>query len=95
MTKFDIIILLYLSIISFVSVIVTIYDKLSAKKGRWRVPEKTLLSLSIFGGSVAMLFTMNLIRHKTKKAKFMVGIPLIIVLQCFIVYYIYKYGLTL
>ena len=95
MTKFDIIILLYLSIISFVSVIVTIYDKLRAKNGGWRVPEKTLLLLSFLGGSVVMLFTMNLIRHKTKKAKFMVGIPSIIVVQCFIGYYIYKYGLTL
>ncbi len=95
MTKFDIIILLYLSIISLISVIVTVFDKLSAKSHGWRVPEKTLLLLSFLGGSVVMLFTMNLIRHKTKKAKFMVGIPLIIVLQCFIVYYIYKYGLTL
>jgi len=89
------IILLYLAIVSLVSVIVTIFDKLRAKSGGWRVPEKTLLLLSFLGGSVAMLFTMNLIRHKTKKAKFMVGIPLIIVLQCFIAYYIYKYGLTL
>ena len=95
MTKFDMIILLYLAIVSLVSVIVTIFDKLRAKSGGWRVPEKTLLLLSFLGGSVAMLFTMNLIRHKTKKAKFMVGIPLIIVLQCFIAYYIYKYGLTL
>lgn len=46
-----------------------------------RVPEATLLVLSALGGSVAMLLTMLLIRHKTKKAKFMVGIPAIIVLQ--------------
>ena len=95
MTKFDMIILLYLAIISLIAVIVTVFDKLRAKNGGWRVPEKTLLFLSFLGGSIAMLFTMNLIRHKTKKAKFTVGIPLIIVLQCFIVYYIYKYGLTL
>ena len=95
MTKFDMIILLYLAIVSLVSVIVTIFDKLRAKNGGWRVPEKTLLFLSFFGGSIAMLFTMNLVHHKTNKPKFMIGIPLIIVLQCFIVYYIYKYGLTL
>lgn len=95
MTKFDMIILLYLAIVSLVSVIVTIFDKLRAKSGGWRVPEKTLLLLSFLGGSVAMLFIMNIVHHKTNKPKFMIGIPLIIVLQCFIAYYIYKYGLTL
>ncbi len=94
MTKFDIIILLYLAIVSLVSVIVTVFDKLRAKSHGWRVPEKTLLFLSIFGGSIAMLLTMNIVHHKTNKPKFMIGIPLIIVLQCLAVYFIYKYGLT-
>ena len=46
-----------------------------------RTPEKTLLILSALGGSVAMLITMLLIRHKTKHVKFMLGIPIIIILQ--------------
>lgn len=54
----------------------------SNKNGpKLRIPEATLLLISALGGSVAMLLTMLSIRHKTKKAKFMVGIPLIIVLQ--------------
>ena len=58
----------------------------SNKKGpRLRVPEGRLLLLSALGGSVAMLLTMLLIRHKTKKKKFMVGIPAIIVLQIAVV----------
>lgn len=95
MTNFDVIILVYLAFISLVSVIVAVFDKLSAKNGGWRIPEKTLLFLSFLGGSIAMLFTMNLIHHKTNKPKFMIGIPLIIVLQCVAGYFIYKYGLTL
>ena len=47
-----------------------------------RVPEKNLLIISALGGSVAMLITMHAIRHKTQHAKFMVGIPAIIVAQC-------------
>lgn len=47
-----------------------------------RVPEKTLLIISALGGSIAMLITMRAIRHKTQHAKFMVGIPVIILLQC-------------
>ena len=77
------VILAYLAIISLISIIVCIYDKKISKKNRveLRIPEKTLISLSAFGGSVAMLVTMLIIRHKTKHVKFMLGIPLIILLQ--------------
>ena len=73
----------YFALISAVSVIVCAYDKIISKKNRveLRVPEKRLLLLSALGGSVAMLATMLLIRHKTKHLKFMLGIPLIIILQ--------------
>lgn len=72
----------YLAVISLVAVIVTVYDKSVSKiAGHRRVPEKTLLLLSALGGSVAMYLTMLTIRHKTKHAKFMVGIPAIIVAQ--------------
>lgn len=88
---------IYLGAISVIAILVTLYDKSVAglsykispkdgkksnKKGpKIRVPEAGLLIISALGGSVAMLLTMLLIRHKTKKAKFMVGIPLILVLQ--------------
>ena len=74
--------LAYIALISIISVIVCIYDKKVSKKNRveLRTPEKTLLLLSVLGGSVAMFITMLLVRHKTKHAKFMVGIPFIIIL---------------
>ena len=75
------IILIYLAVISLVSVITTAWDKFCAKRNMWRVPEKTLIIMSILGGSVAMYITMKMIRHKTKHPKFMVGIPVIIILQ--------------
>ena len=71
----------YLVGMQLIAIFLTIRDKRSAKKNRWRVKESTLLLVSVLGGSVAMLFTMNLIRHKTQRKKFMVGIPLIIALQ--------------
>jgi len=72
----------YLAAISVVSIIVCCYDKIAAKHAqRHRTPELTLLLLSALGGSVAMLLTMFVIRHKTKHAKFMIGIPIIILLQ--------------
>ncbi len=76
------IILGYLIAISVISIIVCIYDKWAAKHAtKHRTREATLLILSALGGSVAMFITMQLIRHKTKHLKFMVGIPAIIVLQ--------------
>ena len=73
---------LYLIIISAISIVVCIYDKIAAKhRPKHRTREATLLLLSAIGGSVTMLVTMLIIRHKTKHVKFMLGIPLIIILQ--------------
>lgn len=76
------IILLYVAVISIVSMIVCIYDKIASKHmTKHRTRESSLLLLSAIGGSVVMFLTMQLIRHKTKHKKFMIGIPLIIILQ--------------
>lgn len=74
---------IYILIMSLISIVVCIYDKKISKKNKveLRIPEKVLLILSALGGSVAMLATMLLTRHKTKHVKFMLGIPVIIVLQ--------------
>ncbi len=71
----------YLILINLLSVIVCAADKSRARKHRWRVPEAALFLLSALGGSVGMYGTMLLIRHKTKHLKFMIGIPLIIIVQ--------------
>lgn len=72
----------YLLIISLVSICVTAYDKWAAvNRPESRTRESTLMLLSVLGGAVAMLMTMLGIRHKTKHVKFMLGIPLIILLH--------------
>lgn len=85
MTGVEIFILIYLAAISVVSIAVTCIDKAIAGSGQRRVPEATLLLLSAIGGSVAMFITMLLIRHKTKHSKFMVGIPVIMIIQAALV----------
>jgi uncharacterized membrane protein YsdA (DUF1294 family) len=76
------ILLIYFSILSLISVIYCLYDKIAAKKfPKNRVPERALFSLSAFGGSVAMLLAMLSFRHKTKHKRFMIGIPAIIFAQ--------------
>ena len=83
---------IYLIIINLIAVIVTIHDKRAAVKGTWRVKENTLLLISALGGSPAMYLTMLLIRHKTRKPKFMVGIPMILIVELIIVYLVLHYG---
>ena len=56
-------------------------DKLKAKKGKWRVPETTLLLLAIVGGSVGAWCGVRVWHHKTMHAKFKYGIPLIMAMQ--------------
>ena len=89
------ILIAYIAIISLISIIVCIYDKKISKKNRveLRIPEKTLMILSVLGGSVAMYITMLLIRHKTKHFKFMFGIPAIIVVQTAAIFALKYFGL--
>ncbi|MCH5197971.1 MAG: DUF1294 domain-containing protein [Oscillospiraceae bacterium] len=83
--------LIYYIIISAVSAVITVYDKIAAKKfPKKRVPEKTLMLLGFFGGAAAMYSVMLLIRHKTKHNKFMIGLPVFIVLQIIIVFLLFR-----
>lgn len=92
MTKIRYVIAAYAILISAVSVFVTIFDKRVSKiKGHRRVPERMLLLLSALGGGPAMLITMALVRHKTKRPKFMIGIPAIIIAEYCLFLAIYNY----
>ncbi len=75
------VIIIYLVLVSVISVVACVADKNNARKKKSRVSEKTLFALSVCGGAVAMYLTMQAIRHKTKHKRFMVGLPIIIVLQ--------------
>ena len=73
--------LIYLLIINVAAFLLMLVDKLKAKKNLWRIPEATLLSSALFGGSVGALLGMYTVRHKTKHPKFYIGIPLILLCQ--------------
>lgn len=56
-------------------------DKRRAEQGAWRISERTLLGIALFGGSVGALCGMHFFHHKTRKARFSFGIPLILIGQ--------------
>lgn len=82
--------IIYLVIINFLGFIIMEIDKLKAKRGSRRIPENTLFMFTILGGGVGTILGMYIFRHKTKKKKFTVGMPIILILEIllFILYFI-------
>jgi len=74
-------ILIYLLLINLITFFIMWVDKKKAKWGKWRIQEKTLFILSAIGGSIGGIIGMYTFRHKTKKMRFKVGFPLILIIQ--------------
>ena len=71
----------YLAAVNVVTFTVYGIDKRKARRGAWRIPEKTLFLLQLLGGSVGALLGMKVFRHKTKHWYFVWGIPIILLAQ--------------
>lgn len=78
-------IVIYLLIMNLFTFLIMGIDKKKAKKGSWRVPEKTLFTLVALGGGIGGIAGMYVFRHKTKKMRFIIGFPLIIIMQIVII----------
>lgn len=76
----------YLILINLLGFFVMGIDKQKAKKGLWRIPEKTLFTVAILGGSIGSIAGMQTFRHKTKHTSFVVGMPVILLIQLFLVW---------
>lgn len=82
-------IIIYVLIINLIGFLSMFLDKRKAEKGKWRTPEKTLLTIALIGGSIGSLIGMYTFRHKTHKTRFSIGIPFILILQISIVIYFF------
>lgn len=72
---------IYFAAINLVTFFVYGIDKYRAKRGAWRIPEKTLFLLPILGGSIGAIAGMKVFHHKTKHWYFRYGLPLILLAQ--------------
>ena len=85
-------ILIYLFAINLIGFFVMWLDKYKAKKGYWRVSEGTLIIITLLGGGIGTITGMYKFRHKTKKLKFTIGLPTILIAEIlFIIYFVFKY----
>ncbi len=80
---------IYIIIINIAAFVISGFDKNAARKNMWRVPEMTLFLISAAGGSIGMYVSMRVFRHKTKHLRFMIGIPLIFILQLVLLYMVF------
>ena len=74
-------IIIYFLIINLIGFLVMYIDKQKAKKGKWRIPEKTLFIITGLGGGIGTIAGMYTFRHKTQKIAFVVGFPTITILE--------------
>lgn len=73
--------LIYLLGVNIVTFILMGVDKRKAKKKAWRIPERTFWSLALIGGALGSMLGMNHFRHKTKHQSFVIGMPLLLLLN--------------
>ena len=77
--------MIYLAVVNLAAFALMGVDKRRAKRGAWRIPERTLFLPAILGGSPGAILGMQVFRHKTRHRQFMIGMPLILLVQMVIV----------
>ena len=75
------VILIYLIAINVITFAAYGIDKHKAERHRWRIPESMLIVLAVLGGSTGALAGMLVFHHKTKKPKFVISVPLVMLAQ--------------
>ena len=86
------ILLIYLVVINVVAFVIYGVDKAKAIKEQWRIPEATLIGAAAAGGGVGAFLGMSIWRHKTRKWKFRILVPLCIVIWIVGLIYLYRWG---
>ena len=72
-------IIIYLIVINLIGFYMMWSDKRKAKWGKWRIPEQTLFIVTALGGGIGTIAGMYTFHHNTKKTKFTIGLPTILI----------------
>ena len=75
-------------LLNLVSFLLFGLDKWKAMHSRWRIPESTLLLSAALGGSPGAFLGMKMFHHKTRKAKFYLGVPALWIIQVILLWYL-------
>lgn len=80
-------IIIYFLLINLFGFLIMYIDKRKAQKGKWRIPEKTLFIVTALGGGIGTIAGMYAFRHKTQKIAFVIGFPIITILEIVAIIY--------
>lgn len=80
-------IIIYFVAINIIGFLIMFIDKQKAKRGAWRIPEKTLFIITALGGGIGTTAGMYVFRHKTQKLQFVIGLPFITILEIILAVY--------
>jgi uncharacterized membrane protein YsdA (DUF1294 family) len=83
--------IIYPIVINIFAFLIAVWDKRQAKRGNWRISENTLMLFAVIGGSAGLMVAFILAHHKTRKKKFMIGVPAIAISELIAVLFIRKY----
>lgn len=75
----------YFIIINIVSFALYGLDKRKAIRKKWRISERNLFGIAVFGGALGALFAMVFFRHKTQHILFKVGVPAVLIVQVLLI----------
>lgn len=81
-------IIIYIIIINLIGFLAMWMDKKKAQKGAWRISEHTLFVITLLGGGIGTIAGMYTFRHKTKKMRFVIGFPTILMTEIILVIYL-------
>ena len=73
-----VILIIYVLFVTFLGIASMASDKIRAMEHRFRIPESVLITIAVIGGSIGSILGMVLFHHKTRKAKFRIGLPVIL-----------------
>ncbi|NLO46877.1 MAG: DUF1294 domain-containing protein [Clostridiales bacterium] len=71
----------YLVAMNLYTLVLMRIDKKRAVKKKRRIPEARFFATALIGGSIGAIFGMYAFRHKTKHLRFIIGLPIILLMQ--------------
>ena len=81
-------IIVYIIILNILGYLIMYIDKRRAKKQQWRISEQTIFLITFLGRRIGTTLGMYTFRNKNKKIKFIIGLPLITIIEIIVIIYI-------
>ena len=84
------ILVIYLFAVNLLAFILYGIDKKRARNREWRISERTLIGIAVIGGCVGAILGMHIFHHKTRHWYFRYGLPLILIIQVLLAWFLYN-----